>query len=98
MEKTCGSATSFVQQRNVIASLLVCLLALVAIATMENLDKVVSLMGSMLGCPLAFVFPPLIHNKLDPDLSTGRRRGNYLVAFLGVCAMLLASITTLITW
>jgi solute carrier family 36 (proton-coupled amino acid transporter) len=98
MDKTCGSATSFLQQRNVISSLLVCLLALIAIATMESLDKVVSLMGSLLGCPLAFVFPPLIHNNLDPDISDSRKRSNYLVAGLGMCAMLLASITTLITW
>mmetsp|Transcript_8527 Transcript_8527/g.21312 ORF Transcript_8527/g.21312 Transcript_8527/m.21312 type:complete len:561 (+) Transcript_8527:126-1808(+) len=98
MNKTCGSSTSLLQQRNVIASLLVCLLALIAIATMESLDKVVSLMGSLLGCPLAFVFPPLIHNNLDPDLSTARKRSNYLVAGLGMCAMVLASVTTLITW
>ena len=98
MDKTCGSTTSVLQQRNVIASMLVCLLALIAIATMESLDKVVSLMGSMLGCPLAFVFPPLIHNNLDSDLPKGRRVSNYVIAVLGVCAMLLASTTTLITW
>ena len=52
------------QRRDVLSSLLVCSLALVAILTMDRLDKVVSLMGGLLGCPLAFVFPPLIHNKL----------------------------------
>ncbi|KAL3905620.1 MAG: hypothetical protein SGILL_009604 [Bacillariaceae sp.] len=98
MHKTCGDTTAFLQHRNVIASCLVCLLALVAIATMESLDKVVSLMGSMLGCPLAFVFPPLIHSKLDPNLSEWRLRTNWMVAGLGFCAMMLASVTTLITW
>jgi len=52
------------QRRKVLSSLMVCLLALIAILTMDRLDKVVSLMGGLLGCPLAFVFPPLIHNKL----------------------------------
>ena len=52
------------QRREVLSTLLVCALALVAILTMDRLDKVVSLMGGLLGCPLAFVFPPLIHNKL----------------------------------
>jgi solute carrier family 36 (proton-coupled amino acid transporter) len=95
---TCGSANSRLQSRNVIASLLVCLLALVAISTMNSLDKVVSLMGSMLGCPLAFAFPPLIHNRLDPDLNHVRRTTNRIIAFLGVLVMILASVTTLITW
>jgi proton-coupled amino acid transporter len=62
------------------------------------LDKVVSLMGSLLGCPIAFVFPPLIHSQLDPNLSVGRRWGNRITACLGVVAMVLASTTTLLTW
>jgi proton-coupled amino acid transporter len=98
MEATCGKATSCLQHRNIIASFLVGLLALVAIATMESLDKVVSLMGSLLGCPLAFVFPPLIHNNLDPNLSNSRRNANRIIAGLGICAMVLASVTTLLTW
>jgi proton-coupled amino acid transporter len=98
MEGSCGKATSCLQQRNVIASFLVCILAIVAISTMDSLDKVVSLMGSLLGCPLAFVFPPLIHTKLDPNLSESRKLGNRIVAVLGVCAMILASVTTLLTW
>lgn len=98
MQSTCGKSTSLLQSRNLIASVLVCLLALVAISTMDSLDKVVSLMGSLLGCPLAFVFPPLIHNKLDPELPASRRLQNQTVACLGICAMVLASITTLLTW
>ncbi|KAL3915704.1 MAG: hypothetical protein SGILL_005521, partial [Bacillariaceae sp.] len=98
MHKTCGDTTSLLQHRNAIASCLVCILALVAIATMESLDKVVSLMGSMLGCPLAFVFPPVIQNNLDANLSPSRRKTNWIIASLGFCAMLLASVTTLITW
>lgn len=83
---------------NLIASVLVCLLAVVAYLTLDSLDKVVSLMGSLLGCPLAFVFPPLIHIRLDPDLSMGRRIQNIAVASVGFCAMILATITTILTW
>ena len=97
MQKSCFGATCL-QQRNVISSFLVCILALVALSTMDSLDKVVSLMGSLLGCPIAFVFPPLIHAKLDPTIPPGRRIGNFIVAGLGICGMVLASITTLIAW
>ncbi|MEM7318680.1 MAG: ABC transporter substrate-binding protein, partial [Pseudomonadota bacterium] len=56
-ESVCQATVAMLAQ--VIASVLVCLLAVVAAATMDSLDKVVSLMGSLLGCPIAFVFPPL---------------------------------------
>lgn len=93
-----GMIPSFWKRRNVIASGLVCLLACVAILTMESLDKVVSLCGSLLGCPIAFVFPPLIHSELDPNLSSRRRIGNAVVASLGILTMILASIATMIAW
>jgi len=98
MDRRCGKTTKCLQHRNVIASAIVCLLALVAIATMDNLDKVVSLMGGMLGCPLAFIFPPLIHNNLDPNLSDVRKKGNWIIVGFGVCAMVVATVTTLATW
>eukprot|EP00934_Nitzschia_sp_Nitz4_P002819 Nitzschia sp. Nitz4//scaffold86_size83305//53590//55294//NITZ4_005266-RA/size83305-snap-gene-0.162-mRNA-1//1//CDS//3329559262//2809//frame0 len=98
MQSSCGKSTALLQHRNVISSVLVFLLAAIAVMTMDSLDKVVSLMGSLLGCPLAFVFPPMIHNYLDPNLTSGRRFRNYVVAFLGLCAMVLASITTLMDW
>jgi proton-coupled amino acid transporter len=86
-------------KRNVLSSLLVCALAVVAVLTMDSLDKVVSLMGSLLGCPIAFLFPPLIHSKLaEGQISPARKLGNNIVAFLGVVAMVLASIITLIMW
>lgn len=103
------------QRRQVLSSLLVCALSLVAILTMDRLDKVVSLMGGLLGCPLAFVFPPLIHNKLasmtpgtESDhtgkmrigyyLSNRRRLQNKIVATLGLGAMIVATIATILKW
>mmetsp|Transcript_11609 Transcript_11609/g.27810 ORF Transcript_11609/g.27810 Transcript_11609/m.27810 type:complete len:569 (+) Transcript_11609:161-1867(+) len=95
LPRTCSM---ILQNRNLISSVVVCLLALVASVTLDRLDKVVSLMGSLLGCPLAFVFPPLIHNRLDPDLSARRRIQNVMVAALGLLAMVFASLTTIIAW
>jgi solute carrier family 36 (proton-coupled amino acid transporter) len=65
---------------------------------MDSLDKVVSLMGSLLGCPIAFIFPPLIHLKLDEHITPARKRGDQIVVAAGFCAMILASAITLLTW
>jgi len=99
LDNACGkSIASSVQRRNIIASFLVFLLALVGIAAMDSLDKVVSLMGGLLGCPLAFIFPPLIHNNIDKNITERRRRENFLIAGLGCCAMVVATVTTLLKW
>lgn len=98
MDSTCGKRTAGLQNRSIIASFLVFLLALVGIAAMESLDKVVSLMGGLLGCPLAFIFPPIIHNKIDKNLSVARKRENFVIAGIGFCAMVVATYTTLATW
>lgn len=102
------------RRREVTSSLLVCILAVIAKLTMYHLDKVVSLMGGLLGCPLAFVGPPLIHNRLASmaaeseetpgirsigyNLSEVRRLRNKIVAALGFCAMVIATIATIIEW
>lgn len=93
-----GGKKSVWLKRNFLSSLLVLLLAVIAVCTMDSLDKVVSLMGSLLGCPIAFVFPPLIHSNLVEDISVRRLWTNRIVAGLGVVGMVLASTTTLMTW
>ena len=86
-------------KRNFIATILVLLLAVVGATAMNSLDKVVSLMGSLLGCPIAFVVPPMIHTQLTKEtLTESRKRMNLLVTGGGVVAMVLASIATLVTW
>lgn len=77
---------------------MVCALAGIAVMAMDSLDKVVSLMGSLLGCPIAFVVPPLIHSRLDANISPQRKFVNQIVAGLGILAMILASLATVITW
>lgn len=86
-------------QRSVISTLLVVVLSIIALFSMEALDRVVSLMGSVLGCPLAFVLPPLIQNQLGKgEIGETKRRLNSMVAVLGVCAMMISTATTLVRW
>lgn len=99
----CGNsnANNFLTNRNVISSLLVGLLAVVAVCTMDSLDKVVSLMGGLLGCPIAFIVPPLIHYKLiggAGKLTRTRAVLNGIVGLLGVVATTIATVTTIMTW
>lgn len=86
-------------QHKVISSVLVLLLAVVAVTTMENLDKVVSFLGGLLGCPIAFIFPPLIHLQLAGragKLSQQRKVMDVLAALMGLVAMVLSTMTTLL--
>jgi proton-coupled amino acid transporter len=88
----------WLMKRDVIAAVLVCLLAVVALCTMDSLDKVASLTGALVGIPIAFMIPPMIHNQLMPHLTPLRRQQNYAVTLLGFCAMVLASVTTIYQW
>ena len=82
------------QRRALVVALLI-VLAIVAVAEMNNLGRVVALMGSLLGCPLAFSFPPLIHNRVVPGAPVVL---NNIVAGLGFVAMVGATLITLATW
>ena len=56
LEIVCGSGDgNSGTQRNIISSILIVGLSVIAMLTMNDLDKVVSLMGSLLGCPLASI-------------------------------------------
>merc|ERR1719343_103024 len=86
--------------RNMISCINILLLGLVALFTMDSLDKVVSLMGGLLGCPIAFCFPPMIHLKLVLEKEKGDERWrrvilNYFVFSLGLVACVVATCTTL---
>lgn len=99
----CGSTacSSVLSKRNVVSSLMVGLLAIIAVSTMNSLDKVVSLMGGLLGCPIAFIFPPIIHYKLLNEagqLTTVRKILDGIVVLLGFVATVIATVTTILTW
>ena len=63
----------YVFRRNVVATLLTCLLGVIAIIAIDYLGNVVSILGSLFGIPLALVFPPLMHNSLvlNPQQQSG---------------------------
>jgi solute carrier family 36 (proton-coupled amino acid transporter) len=84
---------------NVTGTFLVLALAVVAVTTMDSLDRVVSFLGGLLGCPVAFIFPPLIHLRLAGNagtLSSKRKTMNVVVSLMGVVAMVLSTTTTLL--
>lgn len=88
-------------QRNIMTSSIVIALSIVALVEMDNLGHVVSLMGSLLGCPIAFVFPPLIYDRLQCRSGSKNEKwrfANWTVAMLGLVGMVGASYTTLISW
>mmetsp|Transcript_3224 Transcript_3224/g.4637 ORF Transcript_3224/g.4637 Transcript_3224/m.4637 type:complete len:622 (+) Transcript_3224:288-2153(+) len=86
-------------KRNVISSMVVVSLSIVAVLAMDDLDKVVSIMGGLFGCPLAFVLPPLIENELGKGkIGSHKKFVNHTVALLGFGAMLVSTLTTLINW
>ena len=51
-------------KRNALATLLTCLLGVIAVIAIDYLGNVVSILGSLFGIPLALVFPPLMHTQL----------------------------------
>jgi proton-coupled amino acid transporter len=85
-------------RRNILASIIVCLLAVVAILTIDSLGNVVSLLGSLLGVPIAFIVPAMMHNKLVKDSTKATRWMNNTVVVFGFIAMFAASSTTLTAW
>lgn len=87
-------------KRNVISSLITCSLGVVAYLAIDYLGNVVSLLGSLVGIPIALIFPPLMHNQLVVGSSKDPLTlwMNRLVALIGVLAMSASSFTTLISW
>ena len=84
--------------RNAIASMITILLGMIAFVSMDFLGNVVSLLGSLVGIPIALIYPPLMHNVLAKDASPTTRWMNIAVATLGVVVMGAASCTTLLQW
>ncbi|KAL3939928.1 MAG: hypothetical protein SGBAC_005437 [Bacillariaceae sp.] len=83
---------------NLQASLIVCTLGVVAYVAIDYLGNVVSLLGSLVGIPIALIFPPIMHNILGRDLSISTKVLNTLVASLGFVVMGVTSYITIIQW
>lgn len=84
-------------KRNVLASTIICFLGILAVIAIDYLGNVVSLLGSLVGIPIALVYPPLMHNQLVPSSWTTRFL-NYTLSAVGVIATFMASYTTITSW
>jgi proton-coupled amino acid transporter len=104
LEVACHSITSDQKKkdrtlkRNSLATVLICALGLIAIIAIDYLGNVVSLLGSLVGIPIALIYPPLMHNKLVKNNSKATQLMNCAVAFIGFLAMGATSCTTIAFW
>lgn len=89
---------NYYRNRNILAAIVICGLGVLAYCAIDYLGRVVSILGSLFGIPLALVFPPLMHNTLVTDSSLTMRRMNKGVVVVGFLAMIAASFATLISW
>lgn len=92
------SENTSILKRNIVASIIIWLLGGVAIIAIDYLGNVVSLLGSLVGIPIALVYPPLIHNKLVPESSRTTKTLNYIVSIVGFFGAIAASYTTITSW
>lgn len=98
LEVVFHSSTMEPLKRNIVSSMITMLLGMVAYMSIDYLGNVVSLLGSLVGIPIALIFPPLMHNILAKDISKSTQWMNYGVAGLGLVAMGAASCTTILSW
>jgi len=85
-------------ERNVLSTVVICVLGLFAVFAIDYLGNVVSILGSLFGIPLALIVPPLMHNILVTESSLLTRWMNYGVVLVGVFATGAASFATLVSW
>ena len=85
-------------QRQIMATVVTAAMGVMALAAIDYLGNVVSILGSLFGIPLALVFPPLMHNILVKDSSPVTRGMNYGVVVFGFFAMGAASFATIVSW
>jgi amino acid permease len=73
-------------------------LGIIAVIAIDYLGNVVSLLGSLVGMPIALVYPPIMHNVLVKDAPPTTRYMNYFVSGIGIFAAIAASYATLVNW
>lgn len=92
-----GKSSPTIIYRNVQATMIMFALGIIAVLAIDYLGNVVSLLGSLVGVPIALIFPPLMHNKLV-NASTLTQSMNVCVATLGIVAMIACSYNTISSW
>lgn len=85
--------------RNVCASMIILGLGWLGHISSSYLGNVASLLGGLVGIPIALIFPPLIHNILLKDRNSNVTRWmNIIVSFMGCIAMAMSTSITLHSW
>jgi solute carrier family 36 (proton-coupled amino acid transporter) len=85
-------------RRKFFATLLNIGLGVIAVIAIDYLGNVVSLLGSLVGMPIALVYPPIMHNILVKDAPAKARYMNYVVSGIGGFATIAASYATIVNW
>lgn len=92
------SEDAIIFKRNLIATFIICLLGFIAVISTNYLGNVVSLLGSLVGIPIALIYPPLMHNRIVTDSSRMTQFANICLSLVGVFAATAASYTTIAQW
>ena len=73
-------------------------MGVIAIMANNYLGNVVSLLGSLVGIPIALIYPPLMHNRLVKNSSRATKIMNICLSGVGLFAAGAASYTTIKSW
>jgi proton-coupled amino acid transporter len=84
-------------RKNYFRTFLVIATALFGWAGASNLDKFVSVIGSVACVPLIYIYPPLLHYKLD-NTSQFWKKIDLLIAAFGTTMMIYTSFQTVVSW
>lgn len=79
---------------NVARGVLVFALAGISVLEVHSLDKLVALIGGLLGIPLAFVYPLVIHLRLVPDAPRTTRILDFVCIVVGLALGLACTIVS----
>ncbi|KAI7864925.1 transmembrane amino acid transporter protein-domain-containing protein [Spinellus fusiger] len=86
-ERTGKNNTMVKWQKNGLRCAVVAVIAVVAKAGASDLDKFVSLIGSICCCPLSLIFPPLFHLKLNKPENSLVKLADILLIIFGIIIM-----------
>lgn len=85
-------------QKNTFRAALTLFTAVVAWVGSDDLDRFVALTGSFACIPLVYIYPPLLHLKAYPNQHWALHMSDYLLFFLGLCAMTYTTSETVRSW
>lgn len=85
-------------EKNSLRVMVVCFTCLIAYGGASDLDKFVSLIGSVCCCPLSLIFPPMFHLRAVPGLPKWRYMIDYVMICFGAFVMLFTMYNTASQW